>query len=125
MATGSTDRDPTGVRPWRAGRLQARSETVSELLTRMREYASTHFASEEALMEAHGFPGREAHRGEHLLYRKRVAELCVGSMQGDEAMPQELLEYLLWWWRHHILEEDMRYAAYFRERGIVPQEDDR
>ena len=31
----------------RAGRLQARSETVSELLTRMREYASTHFASEE------------------------------------------------------------------------------
>jgi hemerythrin-like metal-binding protein len=105
----------------RAGHVGAGSETVSEMLSRMREYATRHFHSEEALLDKHGFPDLGHHRQEHQQYRRKIADLCLKAMEKDETVSEELLDYLSWWWQHHILEEDMKYAKFFRERGIVPE----
>jgi hemerythrin len=70
-------------RPWLARRL-------AEQLVR---YSTVHFASEELLMEASGYPGREAHASEHAGFLARMRELEAGyDGEGGEAALVAALE---------------------------------
>ena len=95
-----------------------RSETVSELLTRMTKYAGEHFETEEGLLAEHGYPELAAHREEHLAFRKKAAGLCFDTMGGRTSVPADVLNYLREWLTQHILTTDMRYRPFFKERGI-------
>lgn len=95
-----------------------RSETISEMLTRLTAYASEHFRTEEQLLSEHGFPGLETQRAEHKEYRHRVGAICHKVMRHEESAPRELLEFIARWWRSHILETDMSYKAFLAARGV-------
>ncbi len=96
----------------------ARSETVSDILTDLTRYVQEHFKSEENLMIEHGYPHLEQHKSQHKAYKKKVAELCIATMDGFETVPQDLLEYLQQWWTRHILHVDMEYKPFFEEKGV-------
>ncbi len=95
-----------------------RSETISDVLTDMTSYAQKHFKAEEDLMIEHGYPQYEEHKSQHKAFKIKVAELCTATMEGDEAVPQVLLEYLSQWLTQHILDEDMEYKPFFEEKGV-------
>jgi len=99
------------------GGVTVTSEKVSDVLTRMTEYADYHFSSEEKLMQSSGFPEFKAHALEHAAFMRKTAELAMGTMQEHQAVPQELLAYLKEWLVNHILESDMRYKPYFMRRN--------
>lgn len=98
--------------------VDVRSETVSELLTRLTSYASDHFATEEQLLVEHGYPEAATHRLAHKAYRRKVVALCKDTMDHNASVPEELLRFLGEWWVNHILGDDMKYRSFLMDRGL-------
>ena len=97
----------------------ARSETVNKLLSEMSDYALLHFQAEETLMAAHNYPHIEEQITMHRAFHTKTIRFCIDVLYRDEALPGVMLTYLRDWWTHHILEEDKKYSAFFRERGVT------
>ena len=100
------------------GTTNTKSETVSDTLMAMTRYAQAHFKAEESLMEVHGFPGLEEQKSQHRDYRKKTVGFSTATTFGVEQVPEDLLAYLADWWVHHILEDDMAYRSFFKDKGI-------
>ena len=100
------------------GTISTHSETISDILREMTEYARIHFKSEEILMKTYGYPGLEEQKRLHGEFRKKAVSFSKAAERGDEQIPEDLLEYLLQWFMHHILETDMAYRSFFQEKGV-------
>ncbi len=83
------------------------------------EYTRNHFAHEEHLLAAHGYPDLARHRGEHERLTRQVLDFqprLEGESSGRATM--ELLVFLHGWLLHHILAEDKRYGPFLNEHGV-------
>jgi len=94
------------------------SETIFNVLKQMMSYAQKHLDFEEQLLEEHKYFDLMNHAATHVKYLEKVAKFSFDTMAHDESIPEALLEFLQNWWQHHILEDDMKYKAFFKERGI-------
>lgn len=54
---------------------QRRPALARQLAGQLLQYSAAHFGSEELLMEASAFPGREAHAAEHAAFLAQMGEL--------------------------------------------------
>ncbi|MDP6635963.1 MAG: bacteriohemerythrin [Phycisphaerae bacterium] len=95
-----------------------RSETVSDVLGEMTDYALKHFAYEENLMVDSDYPRSKEHIKEHLAFRETTGKFCSATAIDVSGIPEMLLEHLSQWLTHHILEIDMAYKAFFQEQGV-------
>lgn len=95
-----------------------RSETISDLLNSMTNYAQVHFEAEEVLMIQYGYPQLKEHADQHNTFRRKTVELCMDTMNRVEAVPESILQYLRDWLIGHILQSDMAYKPFFREHGV-------
>jgi len=86
------------------------SQTISDLLTGMKEYASMHFETEERYMSECGYPDLASHAWIHEQFRKKVDELCADRMAKKEGVAMDMLEFLYEWLVNHILSCDKQYA---------------
>jgi hemerythrin-like metal-binding protein len=93
-------------------------DLVSRILSFMVEYAGEHFRDEEQLMSQYGFPHLDEHVRQHREFVAKTSELLAAAKQGDEAVPDKVLEYLRRWLTHHILGEDMKYKSFFADKGV-------
>jgi hemerythrin len=103
------DRLHTGIREARKDIL------VREVMGELLDYTLTHFAREEALMKAAGFPGLEDHRFEHELISYRLRNLQREAYSGREGLADELEVFLDRWLARHILTSDAQVAIALRE----------
>jgi hemerythrin-like metal-binding protein len=94
------------------------SEEISDILQEMTPYAQEHFKTEEKLLRAYGYPGLEEQREEHRAYRLKTVNFSTATMIGVNEVPEILIAYLFDWWNHHILDEDMKYKPFFKEKGV-------
>ena len=83
--------------------------TVSRILSRLSEYASTHFAHEEAYMSEHNDPELPLQKKEHTAFTARVQEMLSQPLTAENAsaMLDEILPFLIRWLYRHILSSDM------------------
>ena len=96
---------------------EARS-TIETVLETLAMYARYHFAREERLMEACGFPASRFHREEHAAFAGFIHGLRPRlAGRADPGLARDLLIYLTAWLRHHILIQDMAYKPYIRGLG--------
>jgi hemerythrin-like metal-binding protein len=100
------------------GTTNTHSETISDTLMAMTRYAQAHFKAEESLMEAHGYPGLEDQKIQHRNFRKNTVNFSIATTLGIDQVPEDLLVYLADWWVHHILEDDMAYRSFFKDKGV-------
>ena len=100
------------------GTANTRSETISDTLMAMTRYAQAHFQAEESLMEAYDYPGLEEQKIQHRDFRKKTVAFSTATYHGIDQVPAALLEYLVEWWVHHILEDDMAYRSFFKDKGV-------
>jgi hemerythrin-like metal-binding protein len=100
------------------GTANTRSEPISDTLLAMTRYAQVHFKTEERLMEAYGYPGLEEQKMQHRDFRKKTVAFSTATYYGIDQVPKALLDYLVEWWVHHILEDDMAYRSFFKEKGV-------
>lgn len=80
-------------------------------------YVNFHFAREEGLMDACGYPDRESHKAEH---RKLQSQMEAFS-RSYENHPQsfdlaDFMGFLTYWLKGHILQSDMAYIPYVEGR---------
>lgn len=101
---------------------ESRRNVVRQCLVALMRYAETHFAREEQVMVACGFPGLEVHQGEHRTFVADIKALTARfeepSQELTALVSDELLNYLKSWLNHHILIEDMAYRP-FAERNMA------
>ena len=95
---------------------ETRRDAVRQSLVALRRYAEFHFAREEKVMGACGYPGLEGHRGEHRDFVARIQELNrrfdEDPERAAEVVNEALLMFLKDWLNHHILIEDKAYQPF-------------
>lgn len=82
-------------------------------LTRLKHYTRAHFAAEEALMKASGYPGLAEHSAEHAKFCARLNELQLKSIGQD--ISRDTVEFLTDWLTRHITRTDMAYVPYLKK----------
>lgn len=97
-----------------------RQAAVRQCLMGLMRYAETHFAREEQVMAACGFPKLEPHRGKHQDFITRIQEATTRFDQDPDKMAQpiaeEMLDYLTKWLTRHIMVEDMSYRPFAEQK---------
>ncbi len=94
------------------------SEAISDTLTKMTQYAISHFEKEEQYMVEYGYPEYPVQKRQHQEFKMKTVDFCMGAMARSVAVPTEIFTYLRSWWTNHILKEDMKYKTFFNERGL-------
>lgn len=94
------------------------SEIISDTLTKMTQYASDHFKTEEQFMLDYGYPEYLSQKKQHQEFKKMTVNFCVGTMVHNATVPTEIFTYLKSWWTNHILKEDMKYKDFFHTKGV-------
>ena len=95
------------------------SEAVSEIFQELMDYVSTHFASEERFMAQMGYPGLEQHRAAHIEFTERLSDMMLDAMeQTRDGTAEELFDLMQQWLESHIRNDDMHYAAFFKQQAV-------
>jgi hemerythrin-like metal-binding protein len=87
-------------------------EVLMTIFDELIEYTATHFADEERMLQAKGFPDYAEHKRHHeklialvLQYKKLLAE-------GEPGVESRALSFLTTWLNGHILGIDRNYATH-------------
>jgi hemerythrin len=90
------------------------SAACKTILVELVDYARVHFALEQTLMRVGKYPEYEAHCKLHKDLVEEVEALQKKIASGRAAISFELLQFLRNWLTKHILNEDMKYGAFFK-----------
>lgn len=95
---------------------------VESLLIRLSDYVATHFAAEEDLMVAYGYPDIEIaqHRAEHVRLAGRTRDLVLEHRMGTPTV-LALAGLLQEWIVEHISGHDRRLVDHIRATEATPQ----
>jgi hemerythrin len=93
---------------------------VAQRLDFLIDYTRVHFSTEESHMSLTAYPGRETHAAEHEKMRATLAGLVRDFEEegATHALAGELNDFLGNWLKKHILDVDMRFGEFLRERNI-------
>jgi len=86
-------------------------ELMDAIFETLADYTATHFADEERIFDAAGFPEAEEHKKTHQQFLQRVLELKAHFDQGGDNA-HEVLKFLVDWLQGHILGSDRKYIPY-------------
>lgn len=98
------------------------SEMISEMLSKIIEYAGLHFKSEESYMESISYPFLKTHKKEHRQFKLKACRLCLKEMGHDTLALEEILTFLSQWLVGHILSSDNKYKIFHETRAGVEME---
>lgn len=93
-------------------------DEVSEALNRLIEFTRMHFASEEQLLEQHGFPGVAEHRDAHQKLLGQIEDAALRNQHNDDVRTKSMLLFLRDWYMGHMEDLDSQYGDWLNGRGI-------
>ncbi len=89
------------------------SNGVGTVLTELLDYTRYHFAEEERVMKAIGFPDLDAHRWIHAKMTRQVTDMYQRFIQDPTSVPaEETFTYLSEWLVRHIMAKDLPIRQY-------------
>ena len=92
-------------------------EMLDQVVSRLKDYARTHFSTEEKLMRQTGFPGFEEHRVQHDKFIEKVLDFELEMSEGRTS-PLEVARFLMDWYVRHVKGTDRKYAGHLQSHGI-------
>lgn len=92
---------------------------VPQVLDRLTEYTSVHFAMEEDLMRKAAFPAAAVaeHLAEHRALKARVREQVLDYRTGSLTTIKPVVAFLREWLAHHVDQVDRRLVEHCRDCG--------
>jgi hemerythrin len=84
------------------------------VITRLKHYMREHFAAEEAMMKAAGYPNLAEHLAQHAEFRSRLEEIQLKSIGED--ISTDTVRFLNHWLTNHIAKTDMAYVPYLKKQ---------
>jgi hemerythrin-like metal-binding protein len=99
---------------------EAQSEkVVGKILMELIEYTRDHFAREEKVMLAAGYPDYVRHCGIHKALTSKVLRFAQSYLRTPtDQVKRDLIDFLAAWLVDHIIKEDRRIGAYMRGKKI-------
>jgi hemerythrin-like metal-binding protein len=91
-------------------------DVVAQLLRKLVDYTSEHFADEEKLMLDTQYPDVPNHFKIHRGFIERLTALQAEFAEGKSTVSMSLMDFLKKWLIHHIGVEDQKVAAHVRSR---------
>ncbi len=91
-------------------------EALEKILEELANYVNYHFKEEEKAMIATGYPEYKKHLDAHNQLRKKVKEINQKLIE-EKVVTMETYNLLKSWIETHIMVEDKKYGAYFRNIG--------
>ncbi|MER2559907.1 MAG: bacteriohemerythrin [Myxococcaceae bacterium] len=95
------------------------NEVVHSVLQALASYTVEHFAFEERLFAAHGFPQLAGHQQAHEKLVLRVTAFLEEWKAGRATMGAELFMFLRGWLNGHIRGSDREAGRYLRSQGVT------
>jgi hemerythrin len=93
-------------------------QTLGKVLDGVVAYAANHFATEERLMKAYGYPEYDEHRTIHQKMTQKVLDIQKHYHQGKVNITLETMKFLEDWVAKHIMGTDKKYSPYLNEKGV-------
>jgi len=91
-------------------------DRLFDTLTEVVEYARTHFAYEEDVLETSGYPGFSAHRAIHQKFAAEAEAMLADLKAGKWLSTTTVLSKQKDWLINHIRKVDQQYAPHLRAR---------
>jgi hemerythrin len=93
-------------------------EGLGKVLDGVVAYAASHFAAEERLMKAHGYPEYEEHRTIHTKMTQKVLDIQKQYHQGKVNITLDTMKFLEDWVAKHIMGTDKKYGPFLNSKGV-------
>jgi hemerythrin len=101
------------------GMMRGAGENVlGGVLEELENYAKTHFALEERLLNSNGYPDYKAHKAEHDKLSRQVDQYVAAHDAGKVQLSKEVLIFLKNWLENHILNTDKQYSQFLIDHGV-------
>jgi hemerythrin len=93
-------------------------EGLKEIIEFLESYTIEHFHTEEELMVKNKFPDFAKHQEKHQGFRELFNDVKreFDEKGGDSYLAIRLEKEVRNWWENHILQTDMQYVPYIKER---------
>jgi hemerythrin len=95
-----------------AGTSGGGAATADLVLGHLTRYLLRHFAAEEALMEALGYPELDVHREQHTRCGRKMEEFRA-AVEAGAKNPVDCVPFVREWLHTHMLGSDQAYSAWF------------
>ena len=92
------------------------NDAIHAAIAELLHYTATHFSSEEALMEAAGYPHLEAHKELHSHLLSRARDMEMRAEIGEPFVAVELNRFIVNWLSEHILVNDKEFGEFMAAR---------
>jgi hemerythrin len=93
-------------------------EVIGQVLDSVIRYTQTHFAAEERLMSANGYPALGQHKLEHESLVRQVAEIQKQVQAGKLTVSLSVLDFLKKWLVEHIGGCDQGYGKFLSAKSV-------
>jgi len=94
-------------------------KVVGRILLELIEYTRDHFAREEKVMAAAGYPHAERHKKIHRALTRQVMVMSERYVsEPSHEVTRELIDFLSAWLVDHIIKEDRQIGAYLRGKRV-------
>lgn len=87
-------------------------DAVADAVYGLVDYATEHFADEEALMADAGFPQAHIHAALHVELSERVGSYLMKLIGEEPVVASELVEFFTSWLQTHIEREDRTFTEW-------------
>jgi hemerythrin len=94
----------------------ASATRLKAMMQTMADHTAEHFQHEEALMQAHAYPGYGRHKQVHDNLLEKVSRLLPQFDRPAPVLSDNLTEFLTEWLAHHIRGEDQNMIEFLRNR---------
>jgi len=94
------------------------NETLDRALAALIQYTQIHFAAEERLLAANGFPDLDAHRAEHERLTVRLIDIRAKLHAGRLELTPPVMNFLDDWLVKHIVGTDKNYVDFLKSKGV-------
>lgn len=92
--------------------------SLGKILGELVSYCASHFAMEEKLFDAHGYPEAADHKEKHKKMAAKVLDLQAQFEQGKATITLEVMDFLQQWLDKHILGTDKKYGPFLNSKGV-------
>jgi hemerythrin len=93
-------------------------QALDKVLKDLIQYTRTHFAAEERIMKANGYPEYDVHKEKHDKMTDKVANIYRDYQDGKASMTLDVMKFLENWVDKHIMSTDKQYMPYLNSKGV-------
>lgn len=93
-------------------------QVLGKILNDLVHYAASHFATEERLMQEHGYPEYEEHKSKHEKMTLKVLDIQREYEAGKATITLDVMKFLQDWLDKHIMGTDRRYGPYLNAKRV-------